>query len=122
MFRDMCYFFMLKERRDNIKIDTHVRFNSDYYSFLKEYCNKNGITLSKAIEIIIDEFKKERALEIKIESLTLEQEKIFKKINLTFRLLEQLYSDLGFEYITDVRQSDALKLFYRALRSGRLVD
>ena len=122
MFRDMCYFFMLKERRDNIKIDTHVRFNSDYYSFLKEYCNKNGITLSKAIEIIIDEFKKERVLEIKIESLTLEQEKIFKKINLTFRLLEQLYSDLGFEYITDVRQSDALKLFYRALRSGRLVD
>lgn len=72
--------------------------------------------------MIIDSFKKEGALEIKIDSLILEQEKIFRKINLTYRLLEQLYSDLEFTSITDVKRSDALKLFYRVLRSGRMID
>ena len=72
--------------------------------------------------MIIDNFKKEGALEIKIDSLILEQEKMFRKINLTYRLLEQLYSDLEFTSITDVKRSDALKLFYRVLRSGRMID
>ena len=72
--------------------------------------------------MIIDKFKKEDALEIKIDSLILEQEKMFRKINLTYRLLEQLYSDLEFTSITDVKRSDALKLFYRVLRSGRMID
>ena len=72
--------------------------------------------------MIIDKFKKEGVLEIKIDSLILEQEKMFRKINLTYRLLEQLYSDLEFTNITDVKRSDALKLFYRVLRSGRMID
>lgn len=72
--------------------------------------------------MIIDKFKKEGVLEIKIDSLILEQEKMFRKINLTYRLLEQLYSDLEFTSITDVKRSDALKLFYRVLRSGRMID
>ena len=72
--------------------------------------------------MIIDKFKKEGVLEIKIDSLILEQEKMFRKMNLTYRLLEQLYSDLEFTSITDVKRSDALKLFYRVLRSGRIID
>ena len=72
--------------------------------------------------MIIDKFKKEGDLEIKIDSLILEQEKMFRKMNLTYRLLEQLYSDLEFTSITDVKRSDALKLFYRVLRSGRIID
>ena len=72
--------------------------------------------------MIIDKFKKEGVLEIKIDSLILEQEKMFRNINLTYRLLEQLYSDLEFTSITDVKRSDALKLFYRVLRSGRMID
>ena len=72
--------------------------------------------------MIIDSFKKESSLEINIYSLILEQEKIFRKTNLTYRLLEQLYSDLEFTSITDVKRSDALKLFYRVLRSRRMID
>lgn len=72
--------------------------------------------------MIIDKFKKEGALEIKVDSLILDQEKMFRKVNLTYRLLEQLYSDLEFTNITDVKRSDALKLFYRVLRSGRMID
>ena len=113
---------MINGRRVNIKIDTHVRFNSDYYSFVKDYCNKNGITFSKAIEKIIENFKIEYDIEIKVESIILNQEKIYKKINLIYRLLEQLYSDLEFTYITDVKKSDTLKLFYKVLRSDRMID
>ena len=113
-----------KERVE--KRDRYVNDSSDKDAINKlqsddSLLNKKNKKISVSSDEL-DSFKKDGALEIKIDSLILEQEKMFRKINLTYRLLEQLYSDLEFTSITDVKRSDALKLFYRVLRSGRMID
>jgi len=93
------------------KIDKHITFTVEQNSQIEMYAKKKKITFTKAVNDLVDkgipyEENVMKRIEDNIKSANI-------KSYLIFELLKQLYSDLSFSQITNVKDNEALKTFLR---------
>lgn len=104
--------------------ERHIYFDEDVYKAITDY----SLSKSKSINESV----------IKLVSLGLETDSSTKLVNefknniirieknsyLTFSLLKQVYSDLGFHpsNITNVNESEALDIFFRKIKKDKYND
>lgn len=104
------------------KVERHIYLDEEYYALVMNYCNKNGVTFSKAINEIIEKANFYDEFLVRLNSIQNDNKFILKKLNILYFLVEQMYSDFDFTNITDVTKSKALKEFKNKLNRGRLND
>ena len=104
------------------KIDKHIYFTNEEVAKINDYCKKNKLKFSTAV--------------CKLTHIALENENINEKINhlqndisylisnnrYVFLLLQQLYSDLDFENITDPKKSKSVSEFMKKLKGSNFND
>lgn len=95
------------------KIDRHIAIPIDLHNKLKFISNENKITYTGLVEELIRKGIEENDRLKKIEGIELELIYIKNKMNLAFELLMQIYADMDFDNIKDVKNSSALKKFFR---------
>lgn len=95
------------------KIDKHIALPFDLHNKLKTLSKESKITYTSLVEELIrkgiDEIDKLQRVEAIESKLTY----IKNKVNLTFELLMQIYADMDFDNIKDIKNSIALKKFFR---------
>ena len=95
------------------KIDRHIYFPIDLHKRLSDISEEKNTPYTYLVEdlvrIGIDEIDKSKRIE-EIEATLIY---IKNKVNLTFELLMQIYADMDFDNIKDIKNSIALKKFFR---------
>lgn len=101
--------------------EKHIRFTLEDTLKVKDYASKNKLSFNEAVRrltsIALEQLKEEESinmLEKKIDKITYVNYDILS-------LLEQLYSDLDFENITNPKNSKPLKEFKKK-RNGKLLN
>jgi hypothetical protein len=93
------------------KINRHIAFEYDVFSKIEDYARANKITFTKAVnDIIKKSMPYEEELMIRIDNNVKATSKV---ANLTYNLIKQLYSDLSFPKLTNVKDSKSLNDFLR---------
>lgn len=95
------------------KIDKHILMPIDLDNELKIMSKENKITYTCLVVDLIRSAVKEKNKLQKIEDLESKLIYIKNKINLTLELLMQIYADMDFDNIKDIKNSTALKKFFR---------
>ena len=105
------------------KIDKHVYLFVNLDEKISKSSKKNKRTYTDELNLIIENYYKEQDelsnLPYKIKD---ETESITKKVNLILELLKQVYADLNFKNIKDVKSSYAVNEFLRKIRSDKFDD
>ncbi len=104
------------------RIDKHVYLTSEQIKRVEDYGEKKGMGFSTSIADIIDRVYQYDILNEKLIKMQNDLSFLTRKVIIGYKLLEQLYSDLDFDAISDINKSDALKQFNRLMRRGRLID
>lgn len=104
------------------RIDKHVYLTSDQIKRVEEYGAKKGMGFSTTVADIIDRVYQYDILNEKLIKMQNDLSFLTRKVIIGYKLLEQLYSDLDFDAISDINKSDALKQFNRLMKRGRLID
>jgi len=104
------------------RIDKHVYLTPDQIKRVEEYGGSKGMGFSTSIADIIDRVYQYDILNEKLIKMQNDISFLTRKVIIGYKLLEQLYSDLDFDAISDINKSDALKQFNRLMRRGRLID
>lgn len=104
------------------RIDKHVYLTSDQIKRVEEYGKNKDMGFSTSISDIIDRVYQYDILNEKLTKMQNDISFLTRKVIIGYKLLEQLYSDLDFDSISDINKSNALKQFDRLMRRGRLID
>lgn len=107
-----------------MRIDKHIYLTKEEYQRILEYSKVNNLSFSKAVcNLSINALNGIDTL----DRLS-KQDEILKHIlykqNLNYSLVEQIYSDLNFDYdnITNPKDSIALKEFNKKIRNNKFDD
>lgn len=95
------------------KIDRHIALPFDLHNKLKTLSKENEITYTSLVEELIRKGIDEIDILKKIKEIESELIYIKNKMNLAFELLMQIYADMDFDNIKDIKNSNALKKFFR---------
>ena len=95
------------------KIDKHILLPIDLYKELRNLCKENKISYTCLVEELIRKGIEEKDKSKRIEEIEATLIYIKNKVNLTFELLMQIYADMDFDNIKDIKNSLALKKFFR---------
>ena len=95
------------------KIDRHIASPFDLHNKLKTLSKENEITYTSLVEELIRKGIDEIDILKKIKEIESELIYIKNKMNLAFELLMQIYADMDFDNIKDIKNSNALKKFFR---------
>ena len=95
------------------KIDRHIALPFDLHNKLKTLSKENEITYTSLVEELIRKGIDEIDILKKIKEIESELIYIKNKMNLAFELLMQIYADMDFDIIKDIKNSNALKKFFR---------
>lgn len=82
--------------------------------------NKNNY--SEEICLMIEEAISNRLKQEQLNSMNNDIKYILKKVNLSYELIKQLYSDLDFTNITNPKKSYAVNEFLRKVKISKLDD
>lgn len=100
-------------------IDKHIYFSTDEILRIQEYCKNNKLSFSKAVCKLtnisldgIDILDRLNTLEKDIDNIT-------RILNIVLSLEKQIYSDMGFENISDPKNSKALMMFFKKMKGTR---
>ena len=91
------------------KIDRHIALPFDLLNKLKTLSKENEITYTSLVEELIRKGIDEIDILKKIKEIESELIYIKNKMNLAFELLMQIYADMDFDNIKDIKNSNALK-------------
>lgn len=91
------------------KIDRHIALPFDLHNKLKTLSKENEITYTSLVEELIRKGIDEIDILKKIKEIESELIYIKNKMNLAFELLMQIYADMDFDNIKDIKNSNALK-------------
>ena len=103
-------------------IDKHIYFSAEDILKIKSYSRKKNMTFTSAVrELIKLSLDNEDILE-RISLLDKDIKKCYYSLNNIVMLLEQLYSDMNFDNITNPKQSKQLNKFKKKLNLRRYDD
>jgi len=103
-------------------IDKHIYFDSEEYTRIKEYATNNSIPFSKAVcSLCISALNGTDVLD-RINKLEKNIDYIIRKQKVMYSLIEQIYSDMDFDNITDPKKSNSLNEFNKKFRNAYLDD
>lgn len=87
---------------------THISISENIYNEISKYAIRNGINYSQAVAKLV-----EAGIELNraINSYSGLLDRIFSKLSYNTSLLEQFYSDMEFEDITNPKNNKALEKF-----------
>ena len=91
------------------KIDRHIALPFDLHNKLKTLSKENEITYTSLVEELIRKGIDEIDILKKIKEIESELIYIKNKMNLAFELLMQIYADIDFDNIKDIKNSNTLK-------------
>lgn len=105
-----------------MKIDKHIYFTADETDRINNYRKKNNIQFSTAVcrltDLALDNIDVIERLEILQNDLSY----LISNNRYVFLLLQQLYSDLDFENITDPKKSKSVIEFMKKIKGSSFND
>lgn len=103
-------------------IDRHIYFPEEDYEKILIYCKKNNYRFSTAVcrlvKIALDNIDVMDRLDIMQDEVV----SLIKEQHIIFALLQQLYSDLEFENITDPKVSKSVNAFMKKIKGNKYND
>lgn len=103
-------------------IDKHIYFSLEETLKIKEYAKRKKFSFTVAVrELVKISLDNEEVLN-KMDKLDKHMKKYNVVLNNIYMLLEQLYSDLDFENITNPKKSKALNNFKCKLKENKIND
>ena len=99
-------------------IKKNISITLEIYKIIDQYAKEHKCNFSKACSDLIQSTEENANKNIIL--INDEINNISKKVNISYSLLKQLYSDIQIENITDTKQSKSLKEFYK--RNNKIND
>jgi len=107
-----------------MRIDKHIYFTKDEYERILEYSKVNNLSFSKSVcNLSINALNGINTLD-RLSSQDQMLKHIMNLLKINYSLVEQIYSDLNFDYdnITNPKDSVALKEFNKKIRNNKFND
>lgn len=105
-----------------MRLDKHIYFSDEEVKRINDYSNKNKITFTKATCRLIDIALDNIEVMERLDTLQKNMEYLTSNTKFIFLLLQQLYSDLDFENITDPKKSKSVIEFMKKLKGYNFDD
>lgn len=102
--------------------EAHTYFDEELYQLIKSYSTEKKKSINEVVNILVRFGLDSNNNNELIANLKNQMNDCNKKINLTFLLLKQLYSDLSFPKISETSKSEPLNQFFRKIKSDRYDD
>lgn len=104
------------------KIDKHIYFTNEEYIRIYNYKKNNNLSLSKTVcYLCISALNNDDIIE-RISKLESSLNYAIKKLVYVVSLIEQIYSDMDFDNLTNPKNSKALKEFHKKMRNNNIND
>lgn len=104
------------------KIDRHLSIPEELHSKVLFYMKEENKNYSEVICNMIEEAVSNRMKQEQLNNMNNDIKYIVKKLNLSYELIKQLYSDLNLTNITDPKKSYAVNEFLKKVKVSRLDD
>lgn len=104
------------------KIDKHFSIPIDVHYKISNLCKKNQIKYTTQVLELINLGLEQNSILTGYNDIENKIEKIKNKTNIIFELLKQIYADMDFENIKDVKSSYALNEFNKKLNGTKYND
>ena len=104
------------------KISKHISIPEELFNKVLVYKKEHHITYSEEICNMIEEAISNRVKQEQLNKLNNDLKYVLKKVNLTYELVKQMYSDLNLTNITDPKNSYSVNEFLRKVKISKLDD
>lgn len=104
------------------KIDKHFSIPVDIHYKISNLCKKNKINYTSQVLELINLGLEQKSILIRYNEIEIKIDKLKNKTNIIFELLKQIYADMDFENIKDVKSSYALNEFNKKLNGTKYND
>lgn len=99
-------------------IDKHIYFTKEEYLRIKDYASNNSLPYSKAVcELCVFALNSNEVID-KINKLNKNLEYLIRKQKISHALIEQIYSDMDFDNLTNPKKSKPLNEFNKRVRNN----
>ena len=105
-----------------MKIDRHVYFSDDTIKKIELYQKKNNMRFSTAVCKLVDVALENVDVNEQLDGLKKDISYLTSNNRYIFLLLQQLYSDLDFENITNPKKSKPVNEFMKKLKGNNFND
>ena len=105
-----------------MKIDKHIYFTADEVNRINEYHKNNKIQFSTAVCRLVDMALDNIDLIERLNKMQNDLSYLISNNRHVFLLLQQLYSDLDFENITDPKKSKSVNEFMKKIKGNNFND
>ena len=102
--------------------ETHIYFDDELYQAIKNYSIDKKIRVNEAVNTLVRLGLDSNSNIELITNLKSQLNDSNKKINLTFLLLKQLYSDLSFPKISETSKCESLNQFFSKIKNDKYID
>lgn len=90
---------------------THITIPDEVHEMINDYANKSGIKYSQAVAKLVESGLSNLELSKSINSYTGLLDRMFSKISYNTSLLEQFYSDMELDDLSNPNNNPALRKF-----------
>lgn len=104
------------------KLDKHIKISEELHNKIIAITKETKNNYSKEICNMLEEAISNRVKQEQLNKIQNDNLYILKKVNLTYELIKQVYSDLNFTNITDPKKSYAVNEFLKRVKVSRLDD
>lgn len=104
------------------RIDKHLSIPLEIHYKISNLCKKNKINYTTQLLELINLGLEQNSILIRYNDIENKVEKIKNKTNIIFELLKQIYADMDFENIKDVKSSYALNEFNKKINGTKYND
>lgn len=103
-------------------IRTHISIPSEIDTIIKNYANRNGLKYSQAVSKLIELGSSNIDINKYIASNNGILDRIFSKLCFNTSLLEQFYSDMEIDNLTNPNKNSALNQFKNKINHSKYDD
>ena len=105
-----------------IKLDRHIKIDEELHNKILLLSRESKVSYSDEINILIEEALANKVKQSQLDKMQNDILYLVKKVNLSYALVKQMYSDFNFNpsNITDPKKSPALNEFLRKVKISRL--
>lgn len=102
--------------------EAHIYFDEELYQLINNFSTEKKKSINETVNILVRLGLDSNSNNELIANLKSQMNDSNKKINLTFLLLKQLYSDLSFPKISETSKSESLNQFFRKIKNDKYDD